>query len=330
MRIFILILLLSSSALADSIVTRDGTIYAGTIRGATDSTVLILSEMNIVTVPAVDIIAIYFSYADAVYLRSGEVVAGKVAAKEGDTVIVATPQGTLRMHGSSIQQVKYNFKSEIKVPSLPGTNRHFNNISSPSSSYAENSSSVFIMLHISNHAAALDDWKKQFTGGTVETRGLIIGAEAGYVFKAHLMAAAGYEGFTVPTVEIRASSPTFDDVAFYTFVYASLLAGGRPVSTPEMFIYGGADLGRLTGTEGVKNLNGVDVDASNSMFAYRLKGGIRYMTSGSFSLVSELGYLHAPVKDLTMLGNTIPRYTLDFSGIFFRFGCSFHISTTTH
>lgn len=324
------LLLVSSVLLADTIVSRDGTIYSGTVRGATDSTITILMNMQIITVPSADVIAIHFTHADAVYLLSGEVISGKVAAKEDNDVIIATPSGIRSIPGSSVDQVKYNYKSEMKVPGLPRTNRHFVNISAASSVYKEHSTSIFVALHISNHAPALSEWKNQFTGGTIQTQGFIAGLEAGYVANSNLMLAAGYEIFSTPTVEVRATSPTLDDFASYTFLYGSLLAGGRPSSTPELFIYGGADVGSLTGTEGIRNLNGLDMDATNSLPAYRLKAGARYWTSGSFVVISEAGYLQAKVRDLKLLGTTVPNFALDFSGLFYRFGVSFHILTTTN
>ncbi len=313
---------------ADIIVTRDGTIYKGMVSAATDSTITITDGALSVALSKEVIIAVNFTHSDVVVLQSGEEIIGKVTAKEGDDVVIATPVGVRRVKSSSVEHLRYNASGEIKVSELPRTGKHFSNVAEDASVFRADDRGVYVALQVSNHYAALDDWKNQFTGGVVQTQGYLFGIEAGYELSGHVIIGAGYEGFSTPTVEVRATSPTFDDHVTYSFAYGSLLIGGQPSSSPETFIYGGADIGLLTGTESITGMNGVDFDGSGDVVGFRPKAGVRYRTGPRFGLIAELGYLSAKVDQLKVLGTNVPNYSLDLSGFFYRFGVSLHLSTT--
>jgi hypothetical protein len=326
LRFLFLSLIFAIPVSADVIVTTNGTIYNGTIRSATDSTIVMTDGGMFIVLNKSLVLAITFSSADVLYLTGGGEIMGKVAAKEGNEVVIATAAGVQRVPAGSVEKVKYNLRGEVKVTELPATSSHF--VNADLSSFKENASGVFLLLQYSNHYAALTDWKNQFTGGTVPTQGIVLGLEGGYILNRHLSLSVGYEGFTTTTIEVRATTPTFDDYAAYTFLYSSIQAGLRPASTPEAFIYGALDLGSLTGKEGIKNMNGMDFEASGSMLAYRIKGGLRYMTGNRFSLTTELGYLNANLTEVKLLGTKIQNYSLDFSGVTLRVGLAFHFSIT--
>lgn len=326
--LFVVVLCMVQFAAADIIVTRDGTLYKGMITAATDSTITITDGALTVALSKEVIIAVNFTHSDIVILQSGEEIIGKVTAKEGDDVVIATPAGVQRVKSSSVEHLRYNASGEIKVPELPRTGKHFTNAPEDEAVYRTDGKGVYAALQVSNHYAALDDWKNQFTGGVVQTQGFLVGIEAGYELSGHVIIGAGYEGFSTPTVEVRATSPTFDDHVTYSFAYGSLLIGGQPSSSPETFIYGGVDAGLLTGTESIAGMNGVDFDGSGDVVGFRPKAGVRYRTGPRFGLIAELGYLSAKVDQLKVLGTNVPNYSLDFSGVFYRFGVSLHLSTT--
>jgi len=323
-------LFFSAYLFADIIVTPDGTVYKGTIVSADDSVVVIKIGTTETAVTRSSIIAIHFSSADVIYLISGEEITCKIASKDRDNVIVAAADGMRSIPNSSIEKVRYNFRNDLKVTNLPRTDSHFSNISAERS-YKENGKSVFLMFHLDAHYASLNDWSKQFystNGQPVETSGLIWGAEIGYAASDRIALCVGAESFSTPTLTINQTSPSFEDYAGYTFIYGSVHFGGRPKTLPELFIYGGIDLGSLTGKEVVKNFNGIDFEGGNTKFAQRFKAGMQYMTSNRFSITSEIGYLAANVKEVEVLGNVVPNYSLDFSGLFIRAGFSYHIPLT--
>lgn len=313
---------------ADIIVTRDGTIYKGMISSAADSTITITDGALTVALSRQVIIAVHFTHSDILTLQSGEEIIGKVAAKEGDDVVIATPEGTRRVPSASVVQLRYNAAGEIKVPELPRTGKHFTNVAEDEPVYRTDDKGVYVALQVSNHYAALDDWKNQFSGGVVQTQGFVLGMEAGVEFSSHVSIGAGYEGFVTPTVEVRATNPTFDDHVSYNFIYGSLLFGGHPASSPETFIYAGADAGLLTGTESITGMNGVDFDGTGEVVGFRPKVGVRYRSGPRIGLIAEMGYLNAKVDQLKVLGTIVPNYALDLSGIFLRFGVSLHLSLT--
>lgn len=70
----------------------------------------------------------------------------------------------------------------------------------------------------------------------------------------------------------------------------------------------------LNGTEKIQGLEGMDFEASAKIFSKRLKIGSSYFHGNSL-LFFDIGYLIAKISDLKLLGNDIPDYDLDFSGI---------------
>ncbi len=320
--------IVSTVLLADTVVLRDGVIHKGTILSATQDSIVFLSERDVFLFAKSDVLTIVFSNADVVDLTADRTLLCKVAAKVGDEVVVATPQGVQTFPNAEILNIHYNAGGELQVPSLPKTGPQFSNKPNRFIWAGDHKSNLFLRVHLAAHYASLAKWKEQFiitSGEGSPSSGLVFGGEAGFALPRLLQLGVGYEYFASRQIKVTNVSPTFTDRATATFLYATARMGGFLASTPELFVYGALDVGFLKGPESIEFSNGVNVDATGSTAAIRIKGGGEYFFSGNFSTTGELAYLSGKVSDVSELGHTVSGYELDYSGFSIIIALSYHI-----
>ena len=191
---------------------------------------------------------------------------------------------------------------------------------------AAGSSNFYIQLNASALFASLIDWKNQIytSGGShPSTSCTVFGLESGVVLNRYFVVGAGYEYFFAPSATGTESSLSVTDQVSGSFFYGSLRAGIRPESIPELYISLGIDAGTMTASESLQLFIG-NYDRSGSSIAERLKLGVQYYATPDWSLSLEGGYLFGKVKNITGTG-VLQNYIIDFSGIEFRGGVSYHI-----
>ncbi|MGH7597398.1 MAG: outer membrane protein [bacterium] len=293
--VVLLALGLAKAAVSDSVVLRDGTLHQGTITGATDATVTILVKSEAVEVPHAEILSLVFTSADRLYFKLNATLECKVVNKIGAEVVVVTSDGVENIPNSKIKKVEYNVGRQLKVTGLPPTGPQFVNKSANLVWAGDFKPNVYLGLHLGTHYAFLTDWKRQFSPQP-STRGLDLGGELGYMLNRFISLGAGYEYFLFQKVKV--SSPNAEDRVSSSFFFANMRLSINPRSTPALFIYGKADVGALKGKEKISGLQGLTLEASGNVFAYRLKIGADYFTSGNISHFIELGYLAAKVDEI--------------------------------
>ncbi len=212
---------------------------------------------------------------------------------------------------------------EAAQGSIPGS--FFENISNGTSPVQQRRS-IYIQLDASVLFASLKDWKNQLylsDGTHPSSICTVFGGELGGVIDNHFQIGIGYEAFFSPSVDAVSPSPNLIDQITGSFFYGTLKAGSPFESTPELRIYGALDVGTIKATESLENYGGFNFERSGNTLAYRLKAGVQYYTSDSWSLNIEAGYLVGKITKVS--GSIIGPYSLDLSGIELHFGVNYHI-----
>ena len=313
-------------AFADQVILKDGTIYDGTIAGANHDSLRLKVDSKIKEVPCSQILVLVFASGDILYLKNGENLICKVVEKSKDTVVVVVPEGVKRMSNIEVIKVGYCFGPELKVSALPWTGEAFVNKPNKAIWAGEFKENIYLSSSMSVHIASLQDWRKQFPGiseTALSTLGFNNGLELGDVLSRMVRISVMYESFKFRKVNI-AYPESFKDQVLATFLSGGIKIGFSPRTLPALYIYGGGDLGSLKGTEKIEDYEGYDYECSGSTLGFRLKIGADYFISDNYSISVEIGSLSAKVTNLKLLGQTIPNYTLDFSGF------SILVGTTVH
>lgn len=186
--------------------------------------------------------------------------------------------------------------------------------------------SIFIQLNASALFASMSDWKNQLylsDGTHPSSISMVFGGEIGCVINSYFEIGAGYELFFTPSANAVAPSPNLNDQVTGNFFYGSLRAGSFLESIPELYLFGGADVGTLSATESLQNYYGFNFERTGKTMAYRLKTGAQYYTSDNWSVTVEAGYLLGKVTNVS--AQPISNYALNFSGIELRFAVNYHI-----
>jgi hypothetical protein len=139
-------------------------------------------------------------------------------------------------------------------------------------------SSLYLQFNTSGLFSSLTDWKIQLhlSDGTHPSSNCIVfGAEGGCVINNYFQIGIGYEFFfttKVSTIE------TSGDQVNSTFFYGSLRAGTVLESIPELYLFGGMDIGSITTTEVIENYyySGRNFNRIGTTTAYRLMIGAQY------------------------------------------------------
>jgi hypothetical protein len=189
---------------------------------------------------------------------------------------------------------------------------------------------IYLSLRSGYVFASLKDWAKQFNPEpptTVMPIGLEIAYDLGSLF--HI--GGGYEYGFGKMVKIQNDPNVAEDEATYSFVYGTVKAGRMiEFAGDRFFLYGGADLGPITATETVKGTNGATIEAEGTTFALRPKTGGLLFFGERWSTTFELAYFIANVSDIKLFGQTLPSYSLNYSGLGILLGISYHLPIATN
>jgi opacity protein-like surface antigen len=323
-----LYLIVIEFAFADNVIMKDGILLKGTITSSLKDSLNIQTDAGLTKIAKSDILSIVFANADYLFVIGDNKIVCKIVNKIDDDVIIVTKDGVRKISNSKIDKVQQNVGPELTVSELPETGKQFINHPTQSVWTGERKTNVFIRLHLAAHYASLEKWTRQFTisnGEGSPANGLMYGGEFGYVINELLQIGAGYEAFTSRKVQITNASPSFTTVASYSFLYASVRAGGFLSSTPQLNLYGALDLGSLKGTETEELSTGINFEGDGTTVGFRIKAGAEYYFSGNWSTTCEFGYLSGKVEKISVLGQTVPNYDLDFSGLSLIVAFSYHI-----
>ena len=324
---FMVSLVIVFFAYADTIVKKDGSLMKGTITSVTKDSISLRTETELKSIARSEILSCIFSNADIVTVH-GMKMACKILNKFDNDLLAVTTEGVKKIDNASIEDVQRNVGSELTVTELTESGPQFINEPSLAVWAGEKKASFFLRAQLAAHFASLDTWKSAFvvtSGEGSPSSGSAYGGEFGYAFSSILQVGAGYEVFATREVKIENTSPTFTTKASYSFLYGTVRAGDFWPSLPTLYIYGGVDLGSLKGTVSEAYSNGITIEGTGTTMAYRIKGGGEYFFDGNWSMSIELGYLIGKVDKISLLGQNIPGYDLDFSGASLIFVFSYHI-----
>jgi hypothetical protein len=187
-------------------------------------------------------------------------------------------------------------------------------------------SSLYLQFNTSGLFSSLNDWKIQLhlsDGTHPSSNCFVLGAEGGWVINQYFQIGIGYEFFfttKVSTIE------TSGDQVNSTFFYGSLRASTVLESIPELYFFGGMDIGSITATEAVENYysSGRNFNRIGTTTAYRLMIGAQYYLIDNWSIMAGTGYLFGKVNKVTVDGQTWPNFSLDLSGFTLRFAVNYH------
>jgi opacity protein-like surface antigen len=187
-------------------------------------------------------------------------------------------------------------------------------------------SSLYVQFNTSGLFSSLNDWKIQLhlsDGTHPSSNCMVFGAEGGWVMNKYFQIGIGYEFFfttKVSTIE------TPGDQVNSTFFYGSLRASTVLESIPELYFFGGMDIGSITATEVIDNYfySGRNFNRIGTTSAYRLMIGAQYYLIDNWSIMAGTGYLFSKANKVTVDGQTWPNFSLDLSGFTLRFGVNYH------
>jgi len=314
--------------LADNIVMKDGTLLKGTITSASKDSATIRIDAGLKIIAKSEILSFVFTNADFLIVDMEKKIVCKIANKIDNDVIIATKEGVRKLSNSIIDKVQRNIGGEITVFDLPETGPQFINQPSQSVWKGERKTNIILRLQFGVHYASLDTWKSSFvitSGQETPSTGLMYGSEIGYDFGKIIQITLGYEGFSSQKVQIDNTSPTFSTRVFYSFLYGTIRAGDFLASTPALYLYGAFDLGSLKGTVTEDYSNSTSIEGIGNTMGFRIKGGGEYFFNGNWSTTAEIGYLIGKINQITLLGQTVPQYDLNFSGLSLIVAFSYHI-----
>ena len=187
-------------------------------------------------------------------------------------------------------------------------------------------SSLYLQFNTSGLFSSLTDWKilLHLSDGTHPSSSCMgFGAESGWVINKYFQIGIGYEFFfttKVSTIE------TPGDQVNGTFFYGSLRASTVLESIPELYFFGGMDIGSIAASEVVENYyySGRSFNRIGTTTAYRLMIGAQYYIIDNWSIMAGTGYLFGKVNKVTVDGQALPNYSLDLSGFTLRFAVNYH------
>ncbi len=184
---------------------------------------------------------------------------------------------------------------------------------------------IYLQFNMSGLLASLSDWSTSLhlsDGSHPSTGCIVFGGEAGIVVSRFLQIGAGYEFFfTTKATTLEAGGDQIEG----TFFYGSLKAGSTLKSVPELYLFGGLDIGSISVTETMENYVVTNFERGGSAAAFRITGGAQYYVSENWSISAAAGYQSADIRKVTAYGSTISNFTLDFSGLILRGAVSYHI-----
>jgi len=187
-------------------------------------------------------------------------------------------------------------------------------------------SSLYVQFNTSGLFSSLNDWKIQLhmSDGTHPSPNcFVFGAEGGYIINEYFQIGIGYEFFfttKVSTIE------TPGDQVNCTFFYGSLKASTALESIPELYLFGGMDIGSITATEVIENYyySGRNFNKIGTTISYRLMIGAQYYIIDNWSIMAGTGYLFSKVNNVTVDGQPWPNFSLNLSGFTLRFAVNYH------
>ncbi|MGD1045618.1 MAG: outer membrane beta-barrel protein [Bacteroidota bacterium] len=323
-----LYLIFIESTFADDMVMKNGMLLKCTIISSLKDSINVQTDTGSKMIAKSDILSIVFTNADHLFVVGDNKIVCKIVNKIGDDVIIVTKDGIRKISNSKIDKLQRNIGAELTVSELPETGIQFINHPTQSVWTGEQKANIFLRVQLAAHYASLDKWKSQFVitdGEGSPSSGIMYGGEIGYAFSKIIQIGAGYEGFNTRKISITNTSPTFETKASYSYLYATVRAGDFLGSTPELYLYGAVDLGSLKGIDAENYSNGLSPEGTGTAIAFRVKGGAEYYFNGNWSTTAELGYLSAKVQDVSVVGQHISNFDLDFSGLSLVIAFSYHI-----
>jgi opacity protein-like surface antigen len=96
-------------------------------------------------------------------------------------------------------------------------------------------------------------------------------------------------------------------------------------SLPELYLFGGLDIGSISATEVMENYILQNYERTGRTTAYRLNIGAQYYITDNWSIMGGTGYLFGKMNKITANnGQTWPNFSLDLSGFTLRFAVNYH------
>jgi hypothetical protein len=309
-----------SQVYSDTLVLKDGEVHEGTLKRVTESEVQFQSSRDLLSFKHDQILSFKFNNSDLLFFKTDSILKCKVFNKVGSMVIVATEAGILEIENNVIRKVENNTGGELKVTGLPPTGPQFVNISHKVVWSGDFKRSFYFQPTIGLQISGLGDWKDQFSPSPSGS-GVDLGSAVGFTLNSNVSIGIGYEFFLYQKVEIQGG---LNDKLTANFLYAHFQIRSGIKKIPGFFLYAQIDPGFFSGTEKI-SMSGNELEGSGNVFAFRIRGGCEYFTSGALSIFTEIGGLFANVSNVKVIGQTIPDYTLDFSGVVLLSGFKIYI-----
>jgi hypothetical protein len=305
---------------ADTLVLKDGSVYEGTLKQVTESKIKFESSKKLLSLDHDQILSFKFTNSDLLFFKTDSTLKCKVFNKVGSMVVVVTEAGIREIKNTVIQKLERDAGGELKVTGLPPTGPQFVNKSRKVVWSGDFKQSFYFQPTFGLQISGLGDWKDQFTPKP-SGNGFNIGAAAGFNLISVISLGIGYEFFIYQKVDIQG---IWEDKLTANFFYGHIQVRSGIKNVPGLFLYTQIDPGFFTGKEKI-SMSGSELEGSGNVFAFRLRGGVEYFTTGSLSIFTEIGGLFANVSNVEVVGQTVSNYSLDFSGIAFLSGFKIYI-----
>jgi hypothetical protein len=306
--------------LSDTLVLKDGTVYEGTLKKVTEKKIEFESTNGLIDISHDQILSFTFTNADLLFLKSDSTLKCKVFNKIGSRVVVCTPHGIREIDNELIKKVENNAGGELKVAGLPPTGPQFVNLSHKVVWSGGFKQSIYFAPILGIHISGLGDWKSQFSPEP-STDGLDVGGSIGFTLNSRVSLGAGFEYFSYQKVKLGGG---LEDKVTANYYYFTVQIRSGIKDVPGLFLYAQGDPGYFIGKEKL-NYSGSEMEGKGGIFGFRIRGGAEYFTSGTFALFTEITGLFANISDLEVMGQQIPDYSLNFSGIGFLSGIKIYI-----
>lgn len=320
-------IIINSSLVADTIVTKYGT-YQGRILRVTKNSVDFETSEKTITLDKKQILNYTFSTSDMIYFKNGKTVNCKIIGISKGYVVFVSSSRTAKVNMNNLIKKDYNIGPELQVRSLPFTINGF--IPTPHLTNQDKYSRFFYLklpiLGLIN--SSLKNWRNQFVtenGIHPDSKGYLIGGEIGFSLSRFLSLGAGYEYFFHPQIALidNSTSNKGEDLLSYSFPYASVKF--NIIQRTNFDIYFNGNFGLLQAIEKLNNPQGVTTSLVGNTFAGRIKIALVFPFSDNVNGFIEIGYLSAKIKDVKTDEQILPEYNLDFNGFSFFGGLNFII-----
>lgn len=321
--VLLIMFLLVSNTLADTVMLKDSTVFVGLIIQADDTHVWVKSGNELRKLDKENIQTYVFSRADIIHQIDNQHTMCKVITEENGKIIYFTEDGTGSISKNEIKFIAYNTGTELKTSSLPPLGQKFKNKPNDFLHSYHFRKHIYLKGGFGFHSPASAN--RHYIGddetriNSVSLDGRRLGIELGYAFIPSLNLGVGFENFTSKEVSYNYSLASNS----YSYQFYSINAryNYSRMHISNLRGYFGLSFGLINGTENLKSESTGTKTASSKKPAAGIKLGLTFQKS-KFEFFGEMTYLASSPQQFKYAGNKIDDRDFDFSGMGINLGLS--------